>query len=336
MLKHPLFKWLFARLKTLLPWLITFFALYIAFRDVEWETFFAHTRSVHVGWLVLAFGLTGASYLMRSRRWQHFFPEPTLTYRKSATALFLGFFMNNILPARTGELVRAHLGSRLSGKTRTLVLATIASERLADGLTISAFFLIFTIGLGDTQLSRNLYLVVGLFALVAVGVMSLLFVKQHIFTLAEKISARFNSKVSRYTADRFQIFIEGLRPLFSARRFPMLLSWSILIWSIELAVYYYVTVAFGNPLPLSYCALFLVAVNFSSLIPAAPGGFGVIEAIASAVLVSVGIEKELALTMVISQHLIQYFLVGIPGIFLTLSWKKRLKNLKEAEEPVKQ
>jgi len=332
MLKHPLSKWFLGRLKSLLPWLITVFALYIAFRDVEWETFFAHARSANVTWLALAFALTGVSYLMRSRRWQHFFPEPVLTYKKSATALILGFFMNNILPARTGELVRAHLGSRLSGKTRTLVLATIASERLADGLTISAIFLIFTIGLGDTQLSRNLYLVVGLFALVAVGVMSLLLIKDRIFSLANNISTRFNNKASRYTADRFQIFIEGLRPLFSVRRFPMLILWSILIWGIELTVYYYVTVAFNYPLPLSYCALFLVAVNFSSLIPAAPGGFGVIEAIASAVLVSVGIEKELALTMVISQHLIQYFVVGIPGIFLTLSWKKRLEEIRQEKE----
>ena len=72
----------------------------------------------------------------------------------------------------------------------------------------------------------------------------------------------------------------------------------------------------------------MVAVNFSSLIPSAPGGIGVIEAVASAALVSIGVPRELALVMVLTQHVIQYIVVCIPGAIMTLSWRARLEKMR--------
>ena len=59
---------------------------------------------------------------------------------------------------------------------------------------------------------------------------------------------------------------------------------------------------------IEFFVIFLVTVNFSSLIPAAPGGIGVIEAVTKAVLVSVGVDPELALALVITQHVMQYLM----------------------------
>jgi uncharacterized membrane protein YbhN (UPF0104 family) len=101
---------------------------------------------------------------------------------------------------------------------------------------------------------------------------------------------------------------------------------------VELAVYWQVSSAFHQPLELPKCVLFMVAVNFSSLIPAAPGGLGVIEAAATAVLVSVGLEHEKALTMVLTQHVLQYLVVGIPGIFFLSTWRKSVRDSVQAVE----
>ena len=75
-----------------------------------------------------------------------------------------------------------------------------------------------------------------------------------------------------------------------------------------------------------FYVLFMVAVNFSSLIPAAPGGIGVIEAVVKTVLVSVGIDAELALAMVITQHIMQYLVVGIPGAAIMMTWRDKLQE----------
>jgi len=315
-----------------LPWAITLAALYYAFSGISVSVLVDHLHEANPNFVFAAFLLTAASYLLRSLRWQRLFPVHTLSFANSARVLFLGFFMNNILPARAGEFVRAHLGARISGETRTLVLATIASERLVDGLTISFMFVLFSLGVGDANMSRNMLLVSWLFLAVGISVIVVLMLREKLLNLGSKFHKRINSSASGYVINRLELFLHGLSPLCSLRKAIPIALWSIVIWSVELLVYGAVTQAFGADLTWSHCVLFLAAVNFSSLIPAAPGGIGVIEAVATAVLMSVGVEREHALTMAICQHFLQYVVVGIPGAIIMLNWKKTLDQVRAEEQ----
>ena len=319
-------------LRYILPWLITCIALYYAFRSVDWDTLVSHIVGVDPAILLLAAVFTGLSYLLRARRWQIFFPKPVLSFAEAARVLVLGFFMNNILPARAGELVRAHVGSRVSGETRTLVLATVASERLVDGLTLSLYFLLFAVGLAGPEVSGGLLYVAALFGGVALAVGAALFFRAWILTVLEKLKGRFTHDAAGYVLDRIAVFLNGLAPLYTKSKLPRIALWSIVIWSVELCVYVVIASAFGMQLSTSVAVLFMVAVNFSSLIPAAPGGIGVIEAVASSVLVSQGIDREVALAMVICQHVIQYLVVGIPGVAILFTWRKMVQAATEDNE----
>jgi uncharacterized protein (TIRG00374 family) len=320
--------------KKVLPWLITIGALYLAFRGVEWELLWSHIKSAQLEWIVVAVLLTIASYWLRAARWPLLFPSVSFPLLSSWKVLVLGFFMNNILPARAGEIVRAHLGAKVLGKPGTLVLATVASERLADGLTISLLFAsivgFFGRGKLDPEIANNLLYVSYLFAAVAIGVIVVLSMKDALFTLFERFAEKTNGKASKYALSRLQIFIDGLSPLRTPRKAFWIACWSAVIWAVELGAFTAVTRAFGSTLPLTGIVIFLVAVNFSSLIPAAPGGFGVIELIAKSVLVSVGVDSdELALSMVLAQHMIQYAVIGIPGAFLLSTLRSQLNDMSE-------
>lgn len=315
-------------IKKTFPWLITVAALYITFKDIDWQLLVSHVGGADVRFLSGAFLLTTISYFFRGRRWQSLFPECVMSYLDSTRVLTLGFFFNNVLPARAGEFVRAHLGAQMTGQSRALVLATIASERLVDGLTISLLFVLFAFGLGDHNLSQKLFYVALAFAGVAIGVVITIAFRQKVFSFLEQFTARFNWKHIGYTLTKMKVFVEGLSPLCTWSRLPVIISWSFIIWINELFVFYLVSHAYGSNLVLAQCILLMVAVNFSSLIPSAPGGIGVIEAVGTAALVSIGVPKELALIMVLSQHVIQYIVVCLPGAFLTLTWKSRLKKIK--------
>jgi glycosyltransferase 2 family protein len=317
--------------QVILPWSVTIVALCFVFKEINWSDLGRHLRNADSFWLLIALAATLASYLLRAWRWQHFFPTMLIRYADSVRVLFLGFFMNNVLPARAGEIVRAHLGARLTGQTRTLVLATILSERLTDGLTISLFFICFATGLiADPNIGFEMLLVAAAFGSATLGILLLLAFRETLFTLVSRVQDRFESKAASYTSDRVRVFINGLSPLCTWKKLPAIISGCLIVWLVELAVYVAISNAFSASLSLSKCVLFLVAVNFSSLIPAAPGGLGVIEAVATSVLTSAGVDKELALTMVIMQHIIQYAVVGIPGIILTVTWKRRLQLHEEA------
>lgn len=230
--------------------------------------------------------------------------------------------MNNTLPARMGELVRAHLGGKAAKASRTIVLATIAGERIIDGLAISIIFaVLFTIGARPEELEhgKELFLVALFFALASIGVVVTILLRHSIFHLLERISERASNKLSNYTLSRIRRFIEGLEPMLRPQKLVVILLSSFLVWFVELAVYWQVAAAFNQPLSIGSLSLFLAAVNFSSLIPSAPGGIGVIELFATAALTKVGVDREAALAMVASQHLIQIAVVGIPGAFLFFS-----------------
>jgi uncharacterized protein (TIRG00374 family) len=188
-------------------------------------------------------------------------------------------------------------------------------------------FLAFAGGMGGTDMSDNLLYVAALFGVVGVGVIATLLLRKQVFTLVRSVNSRFNHRAATYTLDRIQIFIEGLAPMWTRKRLPSVLIWSLIVWGTELAVFTAVARAYGADLSLSENVLFLVSVNFASLIPAAPGGIGVVEAIGSKALMSVGIPQELALTIVITQHAIQYIIVGIPGLFLMFRVKGSLQNI---------
>jgi len=319
-------------LRTFIPWCITGVALYIVLKGMDWEQFQSNLRNAKLLPILAAFMMTGLSYILRARRWQHLFPRPVLSYFNALQVLILGFFMNNVLPARTGELVRAHLGARVTGVSRTLVLATVAGERLADGLALSIFFVIFSLHLGDQGYSENLFWVACMFGAAAFSVLALLLFRDPVFRLVDHLAERWDSKFSEYITTRARAFVEGLSPMCHWPGSFVIALWSAIIWSIELFVYYSVATAFGQPMSFSLCVLFMVTVNFSSLIPAAPGGIGVIEAATTAVLVSVGIDREIALTMVLTQHVIQYLVIGVPGALAMITWRRSIREVEESND----
>lgn len=275
--------------------------------------------------------------------------------------------MNNVLPARIGELVRAHVGGKAVKQSRALVLATIAGERLVDGLTISLFFALMftfsssaldltiihkaylcaeqlsntssqtlmpffapiiapisvittaTVKAGDIMYGESIYFVAYLFLAAGVSTILLLLLRQRVFSALEHFGTIMPGHVSNYSIRRIRLFVHGLEPMLKIRKIIPIGAFSVSIWSIELVVFYLITQAFDQHLGLGGLSLFLAVVNFSSLIPAAPGGIGVIELLATMALTGIGVNAEAAFAMVLVQHIIQIVVVGVPGAYFFFS-----------------
>jgi dolichyl-phosphate beta-glucosyltransferase len=321
--------------RVLLGFLVSLLCIWWVLHSVDVGQVIHLLKAVDLSWFFIAVAATFASYFMRSWRWPFFFSKKAPTLFESYQCLNAGFFMNNVLPARIGELVRAHLGGRVTKQSRSVVLATIAAERLADGLCISLFFV------GSAYLASNsleaskiqgVYWVSILFFIASVSTIILLLVRNKVFSYLERLGKIMPGHLSAFTLLRVRRFIEGLEPLLEPFRLIILSIFSLLVWSVEIFVYWCVVKAFGADLGLSEIVLFLTVVNFSSLIPAAPGGIGVIEAVATLVLTKVGVDKEVALSMVATQHLIQYAVVGFPGSYYFFKLGGSLPDSSEDED----
>src|SRR5271166_3230521 len=76
------------------------------FRRFDLRQTLGAVRQAHLGLLILAMTLTVVSYLVRGARWRIW--ERSLTYWNSLRLILIGFMGNNVLPARLGEILRAH------------------------------------------------------------------------------------------------------------------------------------------------------------------------------------------------------------------------------------
>lgn len=304
------------------------------FKTVESEDFLSELGKAEPFYLCCAVVATLTSYVLRAIRWPFFFESSRLTFPSAYRIVILGFFMNNVLPARMGEVVRAHLGGRATGLSRSIVLASIFGERLADGITISLIFLVlFSVETHFSPVEHSYALYYVSLAFFGFGILTLavLGMRRWIFRVVDYVVAALPSyKLSEYGVSRLKHFIDGLAPMFSPARGTRVLLLSVVVWSVELSIYNFVSLAFGADLSIGQLSYFMAALNFSSLIPGAPGGIGVIELFTTAALQDIGVKPAAALSMVASVHLIQYLAVGIPGMYFFFS-KGKTEILPEAE-----
>src|SRR5262249_4782141 len=97
-------------------------------------------------WVLLALFLDLSSYIAQSLRWQLLLsPLANLSMLRVLQAIYVGIFANEVLPLRTGEIVRAYLISRWSNATISSVFSSIALERLFDGVIVVATVSIISI-----------------------------------------------------------------------------------------------------------------------------------------------------------------------------------------------
>jgi uncharacterized protein (TIRG00374 family) len=274
----------------------------------------ASVRQAHPGLLMLGFTLMVAAYLLRGARWQIW--ERSLGYWDSLRLILIGFMGNNILPGRLGEILRAHCAAAQTegDRGRTAFLASIAAERILDGLILSVFGLT-AIGLVhvDRRLEGVLILVSCAFAGLTSGLV--LGTRHHhaVRSVISTASRWLPRQVTAFAQEKAAQFLDGFLPLGTLPRMVGALAATFVIWGIEVASYYCFGLAVWGGMSVRTALLSLVVVNFASLIPLTMGGIGTIDAAGPLFLISSGVTPHIALAMVLLQHAAQYLFTTISG-----------------------
>jgi len=118
----------------------------VAVAALVWVLHGVHPRDLarglvvrHPAWILAAVAADILSYVAQGLRWRLFLlPNGKLTTRQATQAIYAGLFVNEIVPMRFGEMVRAYLAARWLSIRFTSTLTSLAFERLADGLWLAA------------------------------------------------------------------------------------------------------------------------------------------------------------------------------------------------------
>jgi uncharacterized protein (TIRG00374 family) len=289
--------------------------LYFAVRGARVDRMIHALQGANYWYMIPCVVGTLLAFWIRALRWKVLLqPLRRIPQGIVFSATMIGFLANNVLPARLGELVRAHVVGRRAQVSRSAALASILIERIFDLFTLLVLFAVVALVSefpGGLEKVALVGLVLGLVTLLLL----LLWYRQpdRFLRLALRlVPGRFRDKAD----DLARRFRDGLRVFDSGAQLLVVGVLSVLMWALILLVVGLSIVALDIDAPQPQSAMVaLVAIALVTMVPSAPGFIGTLQGGGTAAMLVFGVPKEQGLAFTIVFHATQWFPVNIVGLY---------------------
>src|SRR5574341_260027 len=262
-------------------------------------------------WLLAVSVVMGIIWLLiRTVTWRTILQEKA-SFKNIFLVLCEGYFLNNVLPFRLGEIGRAFLLGRRAKLSFMEVLPTIILERAFDlalsaAILLSALpFVINASGAGGISIVVGIVVVIGLLALYILARNRDWAIRRlHRLPWLEKAGAHF-----------LHPFFDGLSILTDGWRFLRTLGLMTLNWTWAIFQFCITIKAFFPAAQLPWALFGLGAAAFGGAVPSAPGAVGTYEAALGVALTLVTSDEARSVAVAITAHLLNYILMVLLGIY---------------------
>jgi hypothetical protein len=254
--------------------------------------------------------------IVRSSRWKLLLKQDTsLSSGFVLKALVIGYMINNILPAKVGELARMEYIKRKKGIGRVFLLGTIFLERFIDVLIVIVLFCISMLFVENNEIilfqNRWIILLISLFLIAAV---ISIFQSDRIKKIVLKLPAPVRGKIISLL-DSFEKatgFVRNKNLLFSVT------GLSLITWGLTLLNCFVISRGLNIDLPLHGYLFVIAAGVLGVVIPSTSGGLGVFHAITTGALILFDITPAKALAYSIIAHAFDFFPPIVLGLIILL------------------
>jgi glycosyltransferase 2 family protein len=317
-----------AHIRTLLVVTLSVGMLAWFLRGANLREVWAEIQNGRVGFLALALGITGMTYVFRALRWQYLLrPLGAPPFSMVFKTTVIGFAVSTLLPARAGEVVRPYLLARRAGFSATSAFATIILERILDLVTVLllfGFYLAFytpAIAAGHSATFAALKSGGLLAGIASVAVLAFMMVAAgHPETLASwalRVERVLPARIANAMAHLVRTFLEGLAVVRQPGRLAVAGLLSLPLWlSIALGIWA-TSHAFRIDMvyPGAFLMMAVLVVGVAVPTPGAVGGFHKAYQIGAVAFFGVANDKAVGAALVL--HAISFVPVTIGGaIFL--------------------
>ncbi len=116
-------------------------AVYLSFRKIDLPTLLVSLRSFQLTLLVPAIGIQILCFILKGIGWKYLlYPvKPEVAWTSTTAVLVIGLMVNDLFPAKMGELARAYFLGEKERLPKSLCLSTIMVEHLLDILILYLF-----------------------------------------------------------------------------------------------------------------------------------------------------------------------------------------------------
>lgn len=315
--------------------IISLIFLVLIFHNINVNEFINSIRTFNICYAIPAIITYALSYIVRAFRWRQLLSvSKKINFSGVLKALYIGYMANSILPARMGELYRAHIIGTEQNIKRSGALGSIVAERIFDGLTLVCLLIILIIFFYKTDLlleiaiSTGVIFMTGFLVILAISRCSVdnnTFICKALNLTPAFLRERLESIISS--------FINGMGVITSFKSLIFLIFTSISIWFLEWATMFIIVAGFdlNHPVPPLTVAFLVVLVAFSTMIPSGPAFVGPYQYAFILALDISSIPKDTALAVAVTTQVVMVGPVIIIGMLLLWFSHLSLKELREKQ-----
>jgi len=298
--------------------IVTLLFSYVALSNINLSLAWRALRTSDYWWLTAALIAFSLSILTRALRWRSLFARgrrPPVGVMTNAT--MIGYFYNNIMPARAGEAARVVVLTQRSTTAPVEIVGTVVVERLYDVLAILVIFFA-----AEPWLPHVSWF--GAAALAALVLAALIIAAATVLAVYGdrplRLLLRPLRRLSLFSGERLEHTLDELTHGLSGLRHRQIaieaFLWTIVAWMLTALCAYLVSLAFHLHLPFACGVLVAVAIGLSMILPSPPAAIGVFEGAAILALKAYGLPKSTILPYALVLHAVNFVPFVIVGLLL--------------------
>jgi len=288
--------------------------LYVATRGVAWDDVRKALREARVGPLVVAVVALAGVYVIQGLRWRWIARRQARASRKTFVSLVVaGVGANNVLPARVGDLLRAHWLSLRTGTPRARTLATVVVDRACDVFVLLAFLIVtYPFTPRRTWIDRVFVASVIVTVIIAAGLVA---TKLYVAHRARDGRTLPLSVRLSWPGRQLSSLIRGTAAVVGRADLAVAIALSAAAWIVWAVGLWFVADALGIDLALWQAAFMTGLVNLGTAVPSSPGFVGTYQwlCVSGLGLFDVGASQAFAFSLVLqAAWFVPTTLVGVP------------------------
>lgn len=309
-----------------LGFVLSGFLLWWTLRGVSLLEMRVQLRESNIPLLLLSAVVATCIFPLRAIRWRVILEPvaPGLAFGPLWRATAIGMMVNNVVPARAGEIARVFALTRETDRVGFAAgIASLAVDRVFDAVVLIVMLVTAMLAPafpGDTViLGQPMSRYVVLLAVAAFGLLAGLYAFVFAPDLIERLYLAIATRVAPRLAERgrrlLHAFITGLGALRSPSRFTRVFLWTLLHWLVSALSFWIAFRAVGITAPFSAAVFLQSLIAIGVAIPSTPGFFGVFEGSAKVGLAVYGVTGPQVVTWAFGYHILSFIPITVMGAY---------------------
>jgi uncharacterized protein (TIRG00374 family) len=253
-----------------------------------------------------------------------------LSLATGANVVVVGYAVNNLLPARAGELARSAMVSERTGIPFAHSLTVIFIERILDGLAILVLFLLaaWLTAFSVPWLKVPLWASLAVFVTAALVVAVAAALPGVPVIITSRLAARLPARWQRRAVNLAGSFSAGVSAIGDVRRATRLFLLSLLVWCCEAGMFLLLLPALALPFEPPWAMLAMAVTNLGLMVPSSPGFIGSFHLFCMKTVAALGVDPTTAFAYAVLVHATFYVPVTLWGVAALFRYGVELAALK--------